>query len=706
MEEKKFHPFIQVEAGLWGCKPPEGSQAGINAYVTSIESALNTIVDKSHLPPLDAVDSTDPSPFFKNLLSDMPIISYSMLDETPSLVSVTLIAPAEHTHGIGRYMCDYYSRWAIPGKQVPILSVCSLSFRFKKYGNIPLFFTEIMLMVTDNKDLTLMKGRLPKMASELKINIQAVSHARNIVSTKPLTLEQKKVLIQENIASLLDRTDKEIDNSIFEQMQELLIKASAEHNTMQLKDQLMPLLEMRPAVLDRDIYKEMQNFVMQLKDHYVACRELKYINRIVSYHYIFRKIIKNAISTAPQKRHISIKVLRTTVQTPNSTHPVLGVLVGINLIRENEIFEQRHLLQAIETCMPGVLIIPDSVIVDSRQADRLRTLYLEVKHPDHEPFSSAEIKNLRRTLSKEIKSQIESVTHTIFVHRNEEEVMRDILSLSGQLKYLHDIPQVIINFHQQTNFEISFTVIILRLLRDQDRPFKKILSETKTKLKIVDCDSKVVGMLRKRYPKESNVVEVRIEKRPFIRKDYSIDIYKARLAVFEELSNILGDLRDYNGGMLSQHFKVLATLKKDLSKINIKNDFLLENFFYSITPNYMQSLLEPLILKHLFLLLINLIDKDHLDTPYVIREKTIDNHYLLMIGGVTNSFKEFIFKELESYTPSQEIAHCFVTAYDVTYLGFAVCTFTEKEKEQFTRLVMHGLDQWQETVQCYITPKA
>ena len=704
MELKNQHPFLQVEAGLWGCKPPPGRQVGIDAYVTSIENTLQTIVNEEDLPPIDLINQTDPTPFFQNLLADMPIITAASIDETPSLVSVTLIAQAEHTQGIGRYICDYYSRWAIPGKQVPILSVCSLSFRFKKHPEKPLFFTEIMLMVTDQKDLALVKSRLPKMEKELKINILAVTHARNIVSTKPLTLEQKRILIQENIASLLDR--KEIDNSIFEQMQELLIKASAEHNTTQIKDQITSIQEMRPTVLDRDIYKEMQQFVMQLKDHYVACRDLKYINRIVSYHYIFRKIIKNAIATSPQKRHISIKIMRTTVQTPNSTHPALGILVGINLIRENELFEQRHLLQAIETCMPDVILIPDSVIVDSRQADRLRTIYLEVKHPDETPFSTGEIKNLRRTLAKEVKSQIESVTHPIFVHRNEEEVMRDILSLSGQLKYLHDIPQVIISFHQQTNFEISFTVILLRLLRENDRPFKKIVSETKTKVKIVDCDSKVVGMLRKKYPKESNVVEVRIDKRPFIRKDYSLDIYKARLAVFDELSSILGDIRDYNGGMLSQHFKVLDTLKKDLAKLNIKNDFLLENFFYSITPNYMQSLLEPEILKHLFLLLINLIDRDHLDTPFVTREKTIDNHYLLMIGGVNASFKEFIFKELEAYTPSQEIAHSFVTAYDVTYLGFAVCAFTPSEKTHFTTLIRHALTQWQETVQGYIVPTA
>ena len=49
--------------------------------------------------------------------------------------------------------------------------------------------------------------------------------------------------------------------------------------------------------------------------------------------------------------------------------------------------------------------------------------------------------------------------------RNEEEVMRNILILSEQLKLVRDLPQIIVSFDEQTDKYVSFTVILLRILK-------------------------------------------------------------------------------------------------------------------------------------------------------------------------------------------------------------------------------------------------
>ena len=55
--------------------------------------------------------------------------------------------------------------------------------------------------------------------------------------------------------------------------------------------------------------------------------------------------------------------------------------------------------------------------------------------------------------------------HPIFMPRNEEEVMRNILSLSNQIRYIKDPQQVFITFDEQTNAHLFFTVILVRILK-------------------------------------------------------------------------------------------------------------------------------------------------------------------------------------------------------------------------------------------------
>ena len=57
----------------------------------------------------------------------------------------------------------------------------------------------------------------------------------------------------------------------------------------------------------------------------------------------------------------------------------------------------------------------------------------------------------------------------VFMPRNEEEIMRNIVSLSDQIKYLRDIPQVFITFDEQTTANLFFTIIMVRLLKGEEK---------------------------------------------------------------------------------------------------------------------------------------------------------------------------------------------------------------------------------------------
>ena len=79
---------------------------------------------------------------------------------------------------------------------------------------------------------------------------------------------------------------------------------------------------------------------------------------------------------------------------------------------------------------------------------------------------------------------------------NEEEVMRHVITLTGQLKFSRDLPQVILSFYEQTDKKLYFTVILVRILL----PTAPLVTEWVQKLNHLSPRIervKKVGMLRK-----------------------------------------------------------------------------------------------------------------------------------------------------------------------------------------------------------------
>ncbi|PCI95993.1 hypothetical protein COB11_00505 [Candidatus Aerophobetes bacterium] len=688
--------LTQIETGF---PLPGNDHRSYDRYVESIQYLVDEIVEPFFKEENGEVDLENSLKYYERIKGEIPLVHHSPFSKDLPIISVTCVCSAKYTHGTGRFMCDLFSRWLIPGKQIPIINTRSLAFKFRNHPKTDFYLNELILNVMDLKDIPLVQNNLPIVIKELKLNILAVQHARHVVSIKPLTLDQKKILIQENITSLVDRKKKEIEPSMYEFMHQLIMKFLAEDKMTQIKDQITPFIEMKPTAFDRDIYSEMQQFMIQLNDSFIVRRDIKYLNRVISYHYIFRKIIGNSIKNKPSKRHLSLKILRTKLHTDDNEHPVLGLLMGVNFVDENEIFEERHFFKAVQSVLPTCTMVKNSHIIDRRGDKKIRTVYLEVEKPERASFKPDEIKMLRKNLPLEIKNRIASLIHPVFVQRNDEEIMRNILDLSKQLKYIHDLPQVIVNFHKQTNFEISFIIIILRLKKQGERCLKEVFQTTTTMLKFYEHDIRIVGILRKRYPKEAHVIEVRLDKKQFLRKDFSLDIHKARLCVISEITRIVGDVRDYNGGMISKQYEVLTALKGLLLKENIHNDFLLENFFYSLTPKYMQSLLSPVLLKNFFIMLLDVLEHEFNKDIYFMDTNVHEQYYMVLIGTVQESFMKLI-QELinDLLTSSHEISYSCVNIYDISCVGLLLRFDEPKELAHFEKEMKRTLDAWEKQV--------
>lgn len=654
-ENLKIHPLFPY---------PEEGHPSFDIFISSIERLIGQIV-----PPIE-----DEGQYFAELSRRLPIVHHSPITRAPGSLAIGVLCSGHYTHGTGRFVSDMCSRYLVPGKQLALVLCRSMGFSFQKKPDERFFVSELIVEVQDEADLPVIQNNLPGLIHDIRMCILAVQHVRQLVQLKPLTFEQREIIFQENLASLLERPSKD-QASLFDQAHHLIMKALGEEKVQQIHEQISPHLKMKPHTFDRDIYAEMQHFLKLFKDAFVAIRETKHIKRLISYQYLFRKILDRHITKQPKKRHLSVKILRADIQGERHKEHVLGILVGLNLIDENEIFDERHLFKAIQSTYPNLIKVTGSQITDRREGSPIRTVYLEVRKKNGLPFTQVEIGEIRKRLPKEMKNRIETVVHPIFMHRNEEEIMRGVLALSEQLTQAEDIPQVMIGYHMQSKNDITFIVTLLRLRAPESEPLRERLFTYASHLKTFNWDTRIVGVLDKMYPKEANVFEVKIDKKPFLRTDFSIDLYKARGYVMGQLNLVLGELRDYNGGMITKQHEVLAELKTLLLSQDVKNDFLVENFFYSITPAHTQSVLSPILLKTAFLMLQEVLDYDYQATPVYSSAQTIEETFILVIGSQN---KEIIDSITHSLTDKENLTYSNIGCYDIQ----CVCYFYRFEKTE------------------------
>jgi hypothetical protein len=119
--------------------------------------------------------------------------------------------------------------------------------------------------------------------------------------------------------------------------------------------------------------------------------------------------------------------------------------------------------------------------------------------------------------------------------------------------------------------------------------------------------TKQMGILRKRYPVEAYLLIASLPKERFVRKSH-INLYRARQYLVKEMKEMVGPLRDFNGGMLSREQELLSKIQTYAPFVD---ETTTEALFYAIDPPIMRTQIDASLAGELF----SKIDK-LLDDPY------------------------------------------------------------------------------------------
>jgi hypothetical protein len=632
---------------------PKPKNGHVSLYHQAIQNILSRILPKD-LFNINYDDPEQIEDLKEQYHSLLPlVVTLKEDDDVPGNMSFYVIY--KHRPTAFRFFFELISRWLLPGKRVDVVMVYSADFHLPQIATEAYTVCEVTVRVHTQLELEEVLRNIPIIESEARLGVDSSYYARRILEVKGLSSDEKTAMIQEHIAALVRRL---------------------------------------PKYFDLDILSEMQHVLVLCRDDFKVPRESRHLSRIISVGYLFRKATREAVKLTPEKRHLTLKIFRTQLRLTEGVKKVLGIIVGVNFLREKEAFERKHLLTAIQNYIPDVQAIDGSFLANKRGSENICTLYLEIEKTNGQEFSDEEIRILRRELPIDLRDRIEHLMHPVFMPRNEEEIMRNVLTLSNQIKYLRDIPQVFISFDEQTYANLFFTIILVRVVEPGSASVQELFKNENSFLGYVHDRCKMLGYLRKKYTKEATVFRVKLSKEQFLRRDHSIDLYKARQEVVSELSRILGEIRDYNGGMISKQHELLC-LVRDLLGENIKySDLLLENFFYSLTPVIMRTVLEPEALKTLFLMQIDAIESGFFNANSYAWKIRVDAGFVYaIIKAEDRSIKEEVSRMLNALNmDSSELANSYVKVYDIPYLGYIYRCRDPQKQQQFCQLIQNSIE--------------
>jgi hypothetical protein len=626
-----------------------------------LSSTFNHICDPAQLEHLEAgiqrvLTHIYPPSFFemegapRQFVEQLPVVCWTSLKKVPFALSFFMVT--EFRQNAFRFFYDMISRWLIPGTRLNILHQFAVDFSLPEITERPLIAGEIMLEITSLRSLELLQKNLPIIEAELRSGMQSEYQASRILEIKGLSHDDKTSLVQSNI---------------------------------------LALIQQRPQDFDYAILSEMQQFMIASRDEFKERRSYRHLSKIICVHYLFRKSLYVMLEAYPDKREVNVKLIRSYVEGKK----VLGIAIGLSFLKSHELFEAKHMMNAVRTLVPDLHLVEGSFFSMQNRSGRLLTFYIEVEREGAE-VSMEEQHLLKHELALELKNSIEVRLSPIFMPQNEEELMRHVVALSGQLRYVRDLPQVVIHFTGQSEYELEFIVVALRLLKGGEVGVKDLFETQAKSVKCLFERQKIVGSLRKKYPKEANIFRLKIAKDPFLRQDHSVDLYKARRRISNELTKVIGEFRDYNGGMIAKETEGFYKLNALVGDQADEEAFFLENFFYALSPPEMRSVLAPSDLKHLFQILLEL-EEEGVDEEqkFVMRLSQNDDRLIIGLIGIDTSFQQELSLGLEPHLDhTLPLATTFVTSEQYPCFGLLYQNPEKGVCDSLKRAVEEAMQRW------------
>jgi len=451
-----------------------------------------------------------------------------------------------------RASLDLSTSWVPAEIPISSFSVNQLPFSWKDSPGQHFLFTEIAGTVETHEAVSLFQKQAPTLRQELQLALASSSSLPYMLHT---------------CASL----------SSDQELRDVCVKQLLQH-----KKQVIP-----------ELFEELQRFLLSTDQEFKGLRSPTQLLRIVRAHYWLKQQFPLLKGSSETEKQLFFRIFPTKLCYTFGSKNVISLVVSLKPLSTYERFNHRHMLLACQRSLPSLELIPHSFYTYHYPEESCVSLYMEIAKEDGSLPSLSEWTRLKRELSRELVNSIEQVVSRIDIPQNEEDLLRNLLLLSQQIRGTKDTPQVIIQFTGQTDDALDFHVTLVRAVKDGYDKLPTPPTNFPEIIRFIPLRVSTIDKLRYRYIKQGIHFLVQCSKTPFLRRDHSVDFLKTRESVLRYVESTFGKVRDLNGGLIYQQHQLLEGIRPLLSKEEIKELSIIEDIFHSITPSIMKNLLGP-----------------------------------------------------------------------------------------------------------------
>jgi hypothetical protein len=322
------------------------------------------------------------------------------------------------------------------------------------------------------------RNHLPRLGEEIKCGALSSIHANHLLDHKGLSTDEKTTSLHRYLSRMMQRWPHRFTYT--------------------------------------EVYQDLAQFLLRVTKEYRSIRNSSHFCWIFGALQMVKQEVQREDAINPHLRHVRLKMRRQLLKMAfGQRRCVVGITVGITLQPVYELLDEAHIEKAICQIFPSLQIVKNSFFF-FQNGSHVRSLYVEIQFADRKPFSSQELLRIKAELPVELKTRVERLSQSLFIYRNDEEVIHHVFVLARELGQNSDRPQMSVSFYRQTRKELIFNVTIARLAKEDEPSLWIKLKQLPQEIALTIDEERVISHEKGRWRKVVNIFSLKFLKESFL----------------------------------------------------------------------------------------------------------------------------------------------------------------------------------------------
>lgn len=341
------------------------------------------------------------------------------------------------------------------------------------------------------------------------------------------------------------------------------------------KNKILSLLESRiaraeerfPIIFEGYLHKCLQQLIGNTSENFVTARPLNHLSKILATQAILQKQMESSLrnkDSAPHPLFLRFFSFSSRICIALCCHDE-------TLVRRGE------LAAALQSVLPGIQVIPNSFYFILDPDLPYMFSYIEVQKLRGDALSRNDLKNLEKAFKFQLHFR-SPLTPALFWPYNKEESFKQVRQLVKEIHKSDDLPQLTIQFQEQTPFSLEFLIHLAR--PKGPMPLRNGFESLPTHLEFF-CHFE--ESIKSPLQIDMGAFSLKIPSKPFEAWD-SINLLYARRYVVKSVESIFGPCRDFNGGLFKSQQQHFERIRSHLGNKIPFFDLFAEKLFYALCP--------------------------------------------------------------------------------------------------------------------------